>query len=88
MAFNSYAAIGARISETCDEIHDGWYTNCVQAASAYEVPLRQLQRLWNGGASKSTRASTNKALTEEQEDAIRANISIDSTRSICVLARR
>ena len=70
MAFNSYAAIEARISETCDAIHDGWCTNCVQAASVYEVPLRR----WNGGASKSTRASTNKALTEEQEVAIREYI--------------
>lgn len=36
---NSYAAIHGRISDTCDVIHDGWYTNCVQAASAYEVPF-------------------------------------------------
>ena len=74
MAFNSYAAVEARISEACDAIHDGWYTNCVQAASAYEVPLRRLQRRWNGGVSKSTKASTNKALTEGQEGAIREYI--------------
>ncbi len=74
MAFNSYSAIEGQISEACDAIHNGWYTNCVQAASAYEVPLRRLQRRWNGGASKSTRAPTNKALTEEQEDAIREYI--------------
>ena len=74
MAFNSYAAIEARFSEACDAIHDGWYTNCVQAASVYEVLLRRLQRRWNGGASKSTRAPTNKALTEEQEAVIREYI--------------
>ena len=43
MTFNSYAAIEARINEACDAIQDGWYTNCVQAASAYNVPLRRLQ---------------------------------------------
>ena len=74
MAFNSYAAIEARISEACDAIHDGWYTNFVQADSVYEVPLRRLQGRWNRGASKSTRAPTNKALTEEQEVAIREYI--------------
>ncbi len=42
MAFNSYTAIEGRISEACDAIHDGWYTNCVEAASAYEFPLRRL----------------------------------------------
>ena len=87
MAANSYAAIEERISEACDAIHDGWYTNCVQAANAYEVLLRRLQRRWNGSASKSTRAPTNKALTEEQEGAF-ASILIDLIRSICVLARR
>ena len=44
MAFNSYAAIEARISEACDAIHDGWYSNCTQAATAYEVPIRRLRR--------------------------------------------
>ena len=71
MAFNYYSAIEGRISEACDTIHDGWYTDYVKAARAYKVPLRRLQRRWNGDASKSTRAPTNKALTEEQEGAIR-----------------
>ena len=44
MAFNSYSAIEAKISEGCDAIHNSWYLNYVQAASAYEVPLYQLQR--------------------------------------------
>ena len=74
MAFSSYAAIEARISEACDAIHDGWYTNYVQVASVYEVSLCRLQKRWNGGASESTQAPTNKALTEEQEAAIREYI--------------
>ncbi len=65
MAFDFYTAIEARISEVCDAIHDGWYTNCVQATNVYEIPLCQLQRRWNGGVSKSIRAPTNKALTKE-----------------------
>ena len=70
MVFRSYAAIKARISEACDAIYDDWYTSCTQAASVYEVPICRLQRRWNRTASKSTRAPTNKALTEEQEVAI------------------
>lgn len=44
MAFNSYIAIKIRISEACNVIYDGWYTNCVQATSIYEVFLCRLQR--------------------------------------------
>ena len=51
-----------------------WYTNCAHAASAYDVLIRRLQRRWNGSASKSTRASTNNAITEEREGAIREYI--------------
>ena len=29
MTFNSYAEIEAMISEACDAIHDGWYSNGV-----------------------------------------------------------
>ncbi len=83
MAFNSYATIEARISEDCDAIHDGCYTNCTQAASAYDVPIRRLQRRWNGIASKSTRASTNKTLTKEQECAIREYIDRLDKINIC-----
>ena len=77
MAFNSYATFEARISEACDAIYDGWYT------SAYDVPIRRLQRRWNGSASKSIRASTNKALTEEQEGAIREDIDRLDKRNMC-----
>ncbi len=74
MAFYSYQAIEDRISEAIDSIHDGWYTNCSAAAKEYDVPLRRLQRRWNGCDSKSTRTGTNKALTEAQEEAIREYI--------------
>ena len=37
MAFNSYAVIEAKMSAACDTIHDGWYTNFVQAASVYDT---------------------------------------------------
>ena len=47
---------------------------CIQATSVYDVPIRRLQRWWNGSASKNTRVSTNKALIEEQEGAIREYI--------------
>ncbi len=83
MAFNSNATIEARIREDCDAIHDGWYTNCTQAARAYDVPIRRLQRQWNGIASKSTRASTNKAPTKGQEGAIREYIGRLDRINIC-----
>ena len=82
MAFNSYAT-EARVREACDAIHDGSYTNCTQAASAYNVPICRLQRRWNKSASKSTQASTNKALTEEQEGAIREYIDRLDKINIC-----
>lgn len=67
IAFNSYAVIEARISETCNAIHDSWYKNCIQAASIYEILLYQFQSQWNRGVSKSIQTLTNKALIEEQE---------------------
>ena len=70
MAFYSYRAIEDRINEAIDSIHDGWYTNCAAAAREYDVPLRRLQRRWNGSGSRSTHAGTNKALIEAQEQAI------------------
>ena len=75
MAFYSYQAIEDRINEALDSIHDGWYSNCTAAANAYDVPVRRLQRRWNGCNSKSTRDASNKALTEAQEQAIREYIS-------------
>ena len=85
MAFNSYTTIEEQISEACDAIHDGWYLNCTQAATVYQILVRRLQRRWNRSASKSTRASTNKALTEEQKSAIREYI--DRLNKINIFAR-
>lgn len=42
MAFNSYTMIKTRIDETYDTIYNGWYTNCTQVASAYNILLCQL----------------------------------------------
>lgn len=67
MKFNSYAATETSISDAYDAIYYGWYKNCIQAASVYEVLIRRLQRQWIGS---STRAPTNKIITEEQEGAI------------------
>lgn len=44
MAFNLFAAIKKRISETCNSIYNGWYINCIQTASVYEVLLFQLKK--------------------------------------------
>lgn len=70
MAFNSYTTIEARINETCIAIYDGSYTNCIQTASTYDVPICCLQRWWNESVSKNIQASTNKALTEKRKGAI------------------
>ena len=71
MSSNSYSAIEDHISEACDAIYGGcWYSNRTQAVKMYEVPLCRLRRRWNGGASKSTRAATDKVLTEAQKNAI------------------
>lgn len=34
---HSYAAVNARISGACDTIHDGFYSNCILTATAYEI---------------------------------------------------
>ncbi len=65
-----YKTVEQRILDAIDAIHGDWYSNCTEAAEAFEVPLRTLQRRFNGAPSKSTRPSTNKALTDVQEQAI------------------
>ena len=74
MTSYSYQSIKDQIDEALDSIHDGLYTNCNAAARAYNVLERTLQWRWNGGASKSTRASVNKALTDAQKQVIREYI--------------
>jgi len=65
-----YKPVEQRILDAINAIHGDWYSNCTEAAEAFEVPLRTLQRRFNGAPSKSTRPSTNKALTDAQEQAI------------------
>ena len=67
----AYHALENRIDQAIDSLYHGLYTNCSVAARALNVAPRTLQRRWNGGDSKTTRPSTNKALTDEQEQAIR-----------------
>lgn len=55
--------IESRIDQAIDAVNDGFYSNCAQAA-------RRLQRRFKGVGSRTSRAPTNKALTEEQEQAI------------------
>ena len=44
MAFNSYDIIEARSSKTYNLIYHGWYINCTQTVSAYDIPICHLQR--------------------------------------------
>ena len=68
---DTYSDYEDRINDAIDALHSGSYTNCALAARDFDVAPRTLQRRWKGGDSKSTRPSTNKALTDEQEQAIR-----------------
>ena len=83
IAFNSYATIKRRINKACNAIHNSWYTNCIQAANVYKVPLCRLEKRQNGGTSKSIRVSINKALTKVQEGAICNNIKRVDKINIC-----
>jgi hypothetical protein len=65
-----YKTVEQRILDAIDAIHDDWYFNCIEAAEAYKVSLRTLQRRFNKAPFKSTRPFTNKALTDAQEQAI------------------
>ena len=80
---NSYSAIEDRIDSAIDALHDGLYTNCRAAAIAFDVAPRTVQKRWNGGNSKSSRPSTNKALTDEQEQAVRDYIERLDKANMC-----
>ena len=68
----AYHALENRIDQAIDALYHGHYTNCSVAARAFDVAPRTLQRRWNGAGSRSTRPSAGKkALTDEQEQAIR-----------------
>ena len=63
--------------------NDSLYTNCRAAAIAFDVAPRTVQKRWNGGNSKSSRPSTNKALTDEQEQAARHYIERLDKANMC-----
>lgn len=65
----AYRALEDRIDQAIDALFHGLYKNCSVAARAFNITPRTLQKRWNGGGSKTTRPSTNKALTDEQEQA-------------------
>ena len=87
MTSESYQDVEVRISDAIDALHEGWYTNCAQAAKTFQVPVRRLQRRWNGSNSKSSRPSTNKALSDEQEVAIRQYIEQLDKINMCARPR-
>ncbi len=83
----SYSDYEDRIDEAIDALHNREYTNCAAAARAFGVAVRTLQKRWKGGDSKSTRASTNKALTDEQKQAIRDYIERLDKINMCARPR-
>ena len=59
------------ISDAINALHNGDYSNPTAAARAFGLNLKTVQRRLRGGASKSSRLPTKKALNWEQEQAIR-----------------
>ena len=68
---NAYYDHEARLLDALQALRDGFFTNCKGAAEAHGVRIRTLQRRFNGQASKTTRSSVNKALNDQQEQAVR-----------------
>ena len=68
---STYRISQDRISDAINALHDGDYSNSTAAARAFGVNSKTVQRKRRGGASKSSRLPTNKALNLEQEHAIR-----------------
>lgn len=68
---STYQITQDRISDAINALHDGDYSNPTAAARAFGVNPKTVQRGLRGGASKSSRLPTNKALNLEQEQAIR-----------------
>ena len=59
------------ISDAINTLHNGDYSNPTAAARAFGVNPKTVQQRLRGGASKSSRLPTNKALNLEQEQALR-----------------
>ncbi len=65
-----YKSVEQRILDAIEAIRKNDYNDCTNAAKAFDVSVRTLQRRWNGAPSKSTRSPINRALTDAQEQAI------------------
>ena len=63
-----------RLDEAISAYNSGDYSSASAVARKFHVDSRTLCRRLNGGASKSTRSPSNKALTDAQEKAICAYI--------------
>ena len=63
----SYTAVEQRITGAMEALDQNEYDNATNAARAFKVDARRLQRRVAGGASFSERPATNTALTPAQE---------------------
>ena len=68
---STYQLTQDRISDAINALRDGNYSNPTAAARAFGVGPKTVQRRLHGGASKSSRLPTNRALNSEQEQAIK-----------------
>lgn len=67
----AYEASEIRVEQAIQAFYDGDFASIAAAAKAYNLKPRRLQKRLKGQASKITRHASNKALTDEQEQAIR-----------------
>lgn len=66
----AYEASEIRVEEAIEAFYNGDFTSIAAAAKAHNIKPRRLQKRLKGQASKSTRNASNKALSNEQEQAI------------------
>ncbi len=71
---STYQITQDRISDAINALYNGDYANPTAAARAFGVSAKIIYRRLQGGASKSSRLPSNRALNLEQEQAIRDNI--------------
>ena len=67
---DTYDASELRVEEAIEAFCHGEFPSAAAATKAYDLEPRRLQRHLKGQASKSTCHASNKALTDEQEQAI------------------
>ncbi len=68
---STYRITQDRISDAINALQNGNYSNLTAAVRAFGVDPRTVQRKLHGGASKSSRLPTNRALNSEQKQAIK-----------------